>query len=99
MSLRDNEQRILDAIENQLRTEEPQLIDYFSAFGGTGPLIKPVKGWDRAASSKRTAGRGRRLPTDWRKHGQVLIISATVLVSLLLVVGTMWWIIATLSMS
>ena len=99
MSLRDNEQRILDAIENQLRTEEPQLIAYFSAFGGTVPLIKPVRGWGRAASSKRTAGRGRRLRTDWRKYGQVLIISATVLVPLLLAVATMWWIIAALSMS
>jgi Protein of unknown function (DUF3040) len=99
MSLRDNEQRILDAIENQLRAEEPQLIDYFSAFGSTVPLIKPVRGWDRAASSKRTAGRGRHRPTGRHRYGEILIISAAVLVPALLVVGIVWWIIAAFSMS
>jgi hypothetical protein len=99
MSLRDNEQRILDAVENQLRTEEPQLIAYFSAFGSTVPLIKPVRGWDRGASSKRTAARGRNRPAGRHRYGQVLIISAAVLVPVLLVVGTMWWIIAAFSIS
>jgi Protein of unknown function (DUF3040) len=97
MSLRDNGQRILDAIENQIRAEEPQLTDYFSAFGSTVPLIKPVRGWDRAASSKRTADRGRHRPAGRRRYGQVLIIIATVLVPVVLVAGTMWWIIAALS--
>lgn len=98
MSLRDNEQRILDAIENQFQAEDPQLIDSFAAFGLTTPLIKPVNGWGRAARSReRGARRGRHRRTDRHGYAQVLIILAVVLAAVLVVVGTMWWLVAVLS--
>ena len=50
MGLRDDEQRVLDAIEYQLLYEDPQLWDCFSALGGLTPPIKPVNGWWRTVS-------------------------------------------------
>jgi hypothetical protein len=50
MSSRDDEQPILDAIEDQLRTENPELVGYFSAFGGMTPWIKAVDGRDQTAA-------------------------------------------------
>lgn len=89
MSSRDHEQRVLDAIENQLRTEEPQLIDYFSAFGNASPLIKPVKGWDRAASSRRLARRGRHRHADRQGYGIVIeVVSAFIAIILIAAVIT-----------
>jgi hypothetical protein len=41
----DDEQRVLDGIEYQLLSEDPQLWDCFSALGGLTPPIKPVNGW------------------------------------------------------
>jgi hypothetical protein len=39
-----DEQRVLDAIEYQLLSEDPQLWDCFSALGSLTPPIKPVNG-------------------------------------------------------
>lgn len=94
MSLRNNEQRVLDAIENQLRTEEPELADCFSELGGRSPRIKPVDGWDQAAPARETAPRGRHQNRD-REAGAigtqlvVLIIAAVLLVGL--AVGVASW--------
>jgi hypothetical protein len=48
MNARDHQQVVLNAIENQLRTEDPELIADFMAFNSIGPPIKPLPGWDRA---------------------------------------------------
>lgn len=100
MSLRNNEQRVLDAIENQLQAEEPQLADCFSRFGGKSPRIKPVDGWDQAASAgegappAETESGGRHQDRD-RHPGAIgtqvvlLIIGAMILVGF--VVGVASW--------
>ena len=64
MSLRNNEQRVLDAIENQLQAEEPQLADRFSQLGGKSPRIRPVNGWDQAAPVRETAPREEAAPHE-----------------------------------
>jgi hypothetical protein len=93
MSSRDNEERVLDAIENQLRTEEPQLIEYFSDFGSAAPLIKPVRGWGRTASSRGLTRRGRRWYTDWQWY-LIAIEVVTVLLAIIfvaaLIAGASW---------
>jgi hypothetical protein len=92
MSLRDDEQRILDAIENQLRTDEPQLMHCFSAFCRVTPPIKPVKGW-QCAPHGRKAQRGRRRRTDRQAYAIMiefaLVVIAVVLV-VLLMLGAVW---------
>lgn len=64
MSLRNNEQRVLDAIENQLQAEEPQLANRFSQLGGKSPRIKSVPGWDQAAPVAETAPRRETAPRE-----------------------------------
>ena len=100
MSLRNNEQRVLDAIENQLQAEEPQLADWFLRLGSKSPRIKPVDGWDQSASSGQgaphgeTAPGGRHQDRD-RRAGAIgtqvvlLIIGAMILVGF--VVGVASW--------
>ena len=92
MSSREYDQRVLDAIENQLRTEEPQLVDYFSAFGIGTPLIKPVNGWGRAAPSHRVARRGTHWLTNRRGYEIVLwlvpVFVAIILVAVLITGGS-----------
>ena len=57
MSSRDDEQPVLDAIEEQLRAENPELVGYFSAFGRMTPWIKAVKGCYQAAARREIAPR------------------------------------------
>jgi Protein of unknown function (DUF3040) len=93
MSLKDDEQRVLDAIENQLRTDDPQLMHCFSAFCRVTPSIKPVKGRERVAPHRRKAQRGRHRHTDRQAYAivieLVLVIIAVVLV-VLLMLGAVW---------
>jgi Protein of unknown function (DUF3040) len=100
MSSRDNERRVLDAIENQLRAEDPQLVGRFSAFGSVTPPIKPVNDRDGAARRRRVAsaeGNG----TRTGKHMPavlelVFVIIASTLVAVLIAVAV-WWMLTALS--
>ena len=99
MGSRDDEQRILDAIENQLQTEDPQLMDRFyrfSALAGVTPPVKPVNGRGWTAFYRKEA-RGRRRRTDRKAYAivieLVLVIIAIVLVAMFLV-GAVWVLIA-----
>jgi hypothetical protein len=93
----DDEQRILDAIENQLQTEDPQLMDRFSALASGTPPVKPVNGGGCAAPYRKEAPRGRRRRTDRQAYAivieLVLVIIAAVLVAMFLV-GVVWVLIA-----
>jgi Protein of unknown function (DUF3040) len=68
MSSRDNEQRVLDAIENQLRTEDPQLIGCFWAFGSIAPRAAQANGPDCPAPSREVVSRGSRQRTGQQPH-------------------------------
>jgi Protein of unknown function (DUF3040) len=89
----DDEQRILDAIENQLRAEEPQLVGYFSALGSVTPWIKPMNDRGRAAPHRKEARRGRRPLMDKQRYAivieLVLVITAVVLI-VMVIVGAVW---------
>jgi hypothetical protein len=87
MSLRNNEQRALDAIENQLRAEEPQLADCFSVLGSKSPRIKPLDGWDdQAAPVEEAAPRGRHRNRD-REEGAIRTELVVLIIAVLLLVG------------
>jgi hypothetical protein len=49
MNARDHQQGVLNAIEDQFRTEDPELIADFTAFNSIAPPIRPLAGWDRSA--------------------------------------------------
>jgi hypothetical protein len=93
MNLQDDEQQILDAIENQLETEDPQLMHCFSAFCRVTPPTKPVKGGERVAPRRRKARHRRRRRKDRPAYAfvieLVLVIIAVVLV-VLLILGAVW---------
>jgi hypothetical protein len=93
VSLRDDEQRILDAIEDQLRSEDPQLMHCLSAFCRVTPSIKPVKGWELAAPHRIKAQPRRHWRTDRQAYAIViefvLVIIAVVLL-VLLMLGAVW---------
>ena len=93
MGLPDDEQRVLDAIEYQLLSEDPQLLDGFSALGSFVPPIKPVNGWWRTASDKQQTRRGPRQYTENEIFAIVmeigLVIIGVVLV-VLLILGAVW---------
>jgi hypothetical protein len=93
MGSQDDEQRVLDAIEYQLLSEDPQLWDRFSALGGLTPPVKPVNGWQRAAPCRKEARRGLRRCTGNEAFKivieLVLVIIAIVLV-VMLILGTAW---------
>jgi hypothetical protein len=100
MSSRDDERRVLDAIENQLRTEDPQLVGRFSAFGRVAPPITPVNGRDAAARHRKVAsaeGNG----TGVNKYMPavlelVLAIIASTFVAVLIALAV-WWMLTALS--
>jgi hypothetical protein len=60
MGSKDDEQRVLDAIEYHLLSQDPRLWDCFSALGSLTPTIKPVNGRWRTASYRKEARRGLR---------------------------------------
>jgi hypothetical protein len=97
MGSRDDEQRILDAIENQFQTEDPQLMDRFSALASVTPPVKPENGRRWAAPYTKEALRGRLRRTDQQAYAivieLVLVIIAVVLVAMFLV-GAVWVLIA-----
>ena len=66
MGLPDDEQRVLDAIEYQLLSEDPQLRDCFSALGSLTPPIKLMNGWWRTAPDRKQTRRGPRQLTFGR---------------------------------
>jgi hypothetical protein len=71
MSPQDNEQLVLDAIESQLRAEDPDLIGCFSDFASIAPPVRPVNGWGRA-------GRGRKVAPckSWRHATPIRVVLA-----------------------
>lgn len=89
MSSRDDERRVLNAIENQLRTENPELMGSFAALGSVTTPIKPVNGWGPAGSDRKPARRGRNRDTSQDVKSIVvefvLVIMAVVLVAVLTV--------------
>ena len=91
MSLRNNEQRVLDAIENQLQAEEPQLADRFSQLGGKSPRIKPLDSWDQAAPVEETAPHGKHQDTDPgdtdRRAGAIGTQLVLIIIAAMLLVG------------
>ena len=93
MSLQDDEQQVLDAIENQLRTYDPQLMHCFSAFCRVTPPIKPVKGRERPAPHRRKAQRGRRRRTGRQAYAIVIELVLVIMVIMavgLLMLGAVW---------
>ena len=97
MRSRDNDRRVLEAIENQLRTEDPRLVDNFSDFGSITPWIKPVRGADRTTAGREKASLG------WRANRGVydivsqlilVIVASTLVVAF--VVGVVWWMLTVL---
>lgn len=58
MNSRGDDQLVLDAIENQLRTEDPRLIAFFLAFNGASPPIKPLNARSRPERRDRPAKAG-----------------------------------------
>jgi hypothetical protein len=96
MSSRDDERRVLDAIENQLQTEDPQLVGYFSAFGS----VTPVNGRGGAAR-RREVDSAEGSGTRTGKHMPavlelVLVIMASTLVAVLIALAV-WWMLTALS--
>jgi hypothetical protein len=101
VSSRDDEQPVLDAIEDQLRIENPELVGYFSALGSMTPWIKAVNGRDQAAARPKVASRrkatprGKRRRTDRQGFAIAIQFVLIIVVSLLLAVFTaaaVWWI-------
>ena len=99
MSSPDDEQPVLDAIEEQLRAENPELVGYFSAFGRMTPRIKAVKFRDQAAARQEVARRRKHRRTDRPGFAVatqfVLLIVATTLLAVF-VAGAVWWILTAL---
>lgn len=79
MNARDHEQVVLNAIESQFRTEDPELIADFMAFSSVAPPIKPLAGWYRPAP------RGKRWRTNPDRSGFAieLIVLACALAAVL----------------
>jgi hypothetical protein len=105
VSSRDDEQPILDAIEDQLRVENPELVGYFFALGGMTPWIKVVNGRDQAAAVRRVAPRrkvaprGKHRRTDRQGFAIAIRFVLLIIVTMLLAVfvaGAVWWILTKL---
>ena len=93
MGLRDDEQRVLDAIEYELLSGDPQLWDRFSALGSTTSPVKPAKAVARTAPDKKKARPGPRRCTGNQASATVvelvLVLLAVILV-LMLIFGIVW---------
>jgi hypothetical protein len=105
VSSRDDEEPVLDAIEDQLRTENPELVGYFSALGSMTPWIKAINGQDQAAARPKIAARrkatprGKRRRTDGQGFAIVIQFALLIIVSMLVAVftgGAVWWILTKL---
>ena len=93
MRSRDDDQRVLEAIENQLRTEDPRLVDNFSDFGSITPWIKPVRGADRTTTGREKASHGSRANREVYDIVSQLILGMLVAA---FAVGVMWWMLTVL---
>lgn len=91
MNSRDYEERILDAIENQFRTEDPQLIECFSDFDSIIPGMEPVESSDREAPGQEAAPRGRHRRTNQKANAAVtrlvLRVIALIVMAMLVAIG------------
>ena len=98
MSSKDDEQSVLDALENQLQAEDPELMHCFSAFCRVAPAVKPVQGWGRTTPYTK-AQRRRRRRANREAFAIVaqfaLVIIAVVFVGLLMLGAA--WLLAALS--
>ncbi len=93
MSLQDDEQWALDAIEYQLLSEDPQLWDCFSALGGLTPPKKPLNGWWRTAPDRKQARRGRRRSAGnqvFRIAIELVLVVIAVVLVVMLILGAVW---------
>ena len=71
----DHERVVLNAVESQLRTEDPQLIACFMAFNSVTRPIRPADGWDRPAAGEERIRRGD--PVRHRRVVQLVIVTCT----------------------
>ena len=93
MGLREDEQRVLDAIEYELLSGDPQLWDCFSALSSTAPPVKPVKGWARTAPNRKQARPGPRRCTGNQASATVVelvLVLLAVMLVLMLIFGVVW---------
>lgn len=99
MSSQDDELPALDAIEEQFRAENPELVGYFSAFSHMTPWIKAVKGRDQAAARREVARHGKHPRTDRQGFAVATQSVLLVIAAMLLAVfeaGAVWWILTAL---
>jgi hypothetical protein len=93
MSSKDDEQSVLDALENQLRAEDPELMHCFSAFCRVTPAIKPVRGWKRTTPQTTKAQRGRRRLIKRQAYAivvELVLVTIAVVFIALLMLGAEW---------
>lgn len=105
MGSADDEKPVLDAIEEQLRAENPELVGYFSAFARMTPWIKAVKGCYEEAARREVAPcrdvarRGKHWRTDRQGFAlatqSALLIIATMLLAVF-AAGAAWLILTAL---
>jgi hypothetical protein len=91
MKSSDHEQAVLNAIENQFRTENPQLMADFTAFNSGAPPIKPLHGWHWATPHEKR----RRMDSKRFWFALEVIAMACALVAVL--AGITVWLLTTLS--
>lgn len=87
MALPASQQRVLDAIESELRIADPKLIGAFAAFGGvTGTAGRPPA--EHLMRRRARTGRHRR-PRSGRRPAILAWVIGVVVVSLLMTAGVM----------
>jgi Protein of unknown function (DUF3040) len=94
MSSPENDQRVLDAIENQLRIENPRLVDCFCDLGSKTPWIKQADNPGHPAPVQQGAPGGRHRKTEARGGafaGQLFLVIIVPALSAVLVAGVAWW--------
>jgi hypothetical protein len=86
MNARDHQQGVLNAIADQLRTEDPELIADFMAFNSISPPIKPLAGWDRATR------RGKRRPAKPNRFELAIKLMAVACALVAVLAGVAAWV-------
>ncbi len=71
----DDERVVLNAVESQLRTEDPQLIACFMAFNSVTRPIRDADDWDRPGAGEERLRRGD--PVRHRRAVQLVIVTCT----------------------
>lgn len=92
MKSSDGEKAVLRALESQLRTEDPRIVACFLAFNSVTPQCEPHE--DQHLTRP---GRRRQANPSWYRlvAREAMIVSVPVLVAL--AVGTLVWLIASIS--